>query len=158
MPISGTTTDYTGRKRDVCILHPTDLTGKRAVSPINFGSPSSFCAGVQKLIQRYMVAFLTVAGSQRDYPTFGTAFVSSLNGGTYNPSVNDVTHIFNFANYIVVTSFRNYQAQNPSDPLDEQIDTATLNSASVSGDIATFDILMTTRAGTTITFVMPLPL
>lgn len=157
MPISGTSINYTGRTRDVCVLRGFDTTGRRTVSTLTFGSPSSFCAGIQKLVQRYMVTFLTSAGSQSDYPTFGTDFLSSLTGGTFNPSTLDATHIFNFANAAVTDLFRNYQANNPNDPLDEQLDSAVLTRVAAYGDSVAFDVQLTSRAGVTVTFLIPLP-
>ena len=155
--ISGTTTDYTGRQTDILILRGANVNTANAVqTTIEFGSPSSMCAGVQKLMQRYAISMLTILGSQQNFASFGTTLMSSLqNAG--GQTTSDLNHLFNYANLTVVTNFRNYQANNPSNFPDEQLNTATLNSVDISGNSVRLNISIVSVAGTTVQFLLPIP-
>lgn len=157
MPIGNITTDASGRTRDVSIFRGINPKGSAVITP-TFGLVSQFCVGIQKLVQRYGIALFTIIGSQRDYPAFGTNFLSTLQ--TSNNILNQVNvqHIFNFANFEVVQSFRAYQATQTDLPLDEQLSTATLINFSAVGDTVSFNVQLTTMAGDTVDLVLPLPL
>lgn len=158
MPISGVTTNYTGRKKDISIFFgPRPLDSATQKMSIKFGKPSAFIAGVQKVIQRYAIAMLTKLGSQENYLDFGTSFLTNLQNSSSVVSKNDVEHFFNYANISVLDNFRQYQADNKDFPLDEQIDTATLINYLVGTDSVSFNIQIVTQAGETIEFVLPVP-
>ena len=155
--ISSTTTNYSNRTVDIHILKGTDVTLPNA-QPVNvcFGKPSSFCTGVQKLVQRYAISLLTVLGSQIDFNGFGTTLLVDTNMSGLQ-TISDLTHLFNFANLKVTTDFRQYQATLANGPLDEQLNAATLTDISVSGDSVSMSVTITTMAGSDIPFVIPLP-
>lgn len=158
MPIKSITQDYTGRKRDLNIAFGIDPTNTaRQKVDLRFGPLSTFCAGVQKLIQKYMILFLTAAGTQPQFPTFGTDFSKSIYSGNLT-SREEILHAFNFANFTVLETLKKYQAKNPDLPLDEQISTATLNNLEIDGDRLTIDIKIITNAGEDVDFLIPLPL
>lgn len=158
MPIKSIITDYTGRKRDINIAFGIDPTNPdRQVLNLSFGAISTFCAGVQKLVQKYMILFLTAIGSQSQFPTFGTEFAGTIYSGNL-ASREDVLHAFNFANFSVLETLKAYQAKNPSLPLDEQISTALLNNLEVEGDRLSVEIRIVTNAGEDVDFLIPLPL
>lgn len=157
MSISYTTTNYSGRKRDLNIFGRVDPynTNPQRIT-LGFGKVSSYCAGVQKLVQRYAIMFLTEIGSQTMYPTFGTGFLTSLGGSNRIPK-DELVHYFNFANLKVLSELQVYQQTN-SDPYDEQISTATLNSMVMTGDSLLFSVTIVTKTGETVPFIIPLPL
>lgn len=158
MAIKSVSNDYTGRKKDINLaykINPTD-PNIQAVN-LQFGPVSSFVAGTQKLIQRYIISLLTIKGSQPDYETFGTDFLSSLQG-TNVLNRQDFKHIFNFANWKVISEFRKYQGANPDQPLDEQLNTATLESFVADRGKVTLRIKIVTLAGEIIDFLLPLPI
>jgi len=66
MPISSTTTNYSGRKKDIHIFQGVDPSKVSDINP-SFGKISNYCAGVQKLVQRYAICLLTELGSQENY-------------------------------------------------------------------------------------------
>jgi hypothetical protein len=158
MPITGDSLDYTGRTVDILVFGGVDgLT--RGFQPVSltFGKPSQYVTGVQKLAQRYGINMLTILGSQPNYPAYGTNFLSSLQSTSRQITQTAATHIFNFANIKTLSEFRLYQSANPGLPLDEQINSATLLSFSVSGGTINFTVSLTTKAGTNAVFVVPLP-
>lgn len=158
MPIKSIIQDYTGRQRDINIAFGIDPSDpQRQIVNLSFGSISTFCAGVQKLIQRYMILFLTAVGSQPQFPNFGTEFASTLYSANLS-SREDMLHTFNFANFSVLEVLKTYQSKNPNLPLDEQISTSILNNLEVVGDSLSVEIKLVTLAGDNVDFLIPLPL
>lgn len=158
MPISGTSSNYTGRKKDISIFQSPDATllGAQDIAPA-FGKAAKFCAGVQKLIQRYAIILLSNIGSQPNYPTFGTAFISTIKAGISPVDTLSAAQLFSLASYKSVEVLRNYQAENPSLPLDECISRAELTDISLYGSYAAFDVTIYTEAGDSVNFLVPLP-
>ena len=150
-----TTTVYGNRTRDVFInlgIDPT-LPGRQTVT-LSFGTVSKSCAGIQKLVQRYMITFLTVLGSQRDFPAFGTEFLSKLRSGN-RLTPGDVVHLFNFANLATMAIFREYQGANPNTPTDERLNAALLQDCQVSPDRVDCTVKLVSEAGDEFEFVLP---
>lgn len=159
MPIRNITTDYSGRAKDIDITPTIDPTKTSAqkVTP-GFGQVSSYCAGVQKLVQRFMISLVTVQGSQKSYPTFGTNLLKSLTVSSLT-TLADLRHAFNFASAKVVSEFRAYQSATPNLPDDEQLDTALLLDVSVNANYeVTYRVALYTKAGETYDFLLPIPI
>lgn len=159
MPIRNITTDYSGRSKDINIAPSIDprMTTPQKVSP-SFGPVSSYCAGVQKLIQRFMIALVTVKGSQPAYPNFGTDLFKKISVSSLT-TIADLTHAFNFASASVVAAFRAEQEASPGRPDDEQLDTALLTDVSVTANYeVTYRVALYTRAGNTYDFLLPIPI
>lgn len=158
MPINKVTTDYTGRDKDINIFPVVSplLQPKQTVTP-SFGKVSSYCAGVQKLLQRYAVALLTVQGSQPEYPTFGTGLLRNVMVSSIT-TLSDLSHAFNFANSLVISMFRDYQSKHEGLPLDEQLDTAILADITTTANYeVTFSVKIYTMAGNTYDYLLPIP-
>jgi hypothetical protein len=159
MPVNSIISDYTGRKKDLSILQHPDatLTGPQTVKPA-FGAPSRFCAGIQKLIQKYAIILLTNIESQPNYPEFGTRFIANL---STNNSIDRILarQIFAIANATAIRTLQNYQIKNKNIPSDERMDSATLRNIVVDPRIGSvsFDIAITSDAGETVDFLLPLP-
>lgn len=161
MPISGFTTDYTNRTVDINILQVNSYTnGQLQKDAISFGNPSQYVTGIQKLVQKYVILFLTNLGSQVNSPDFGTNFLPSIQQNSNLLSGVTLNHTFNFSNLIVSNELNTYQktlAQGAV-PSDELFKTASLQSYSASGGNISLSILITSQAGTNVTFVLPVPL
>lgn len=152
MPVS---TDYTGRKKDISIMQgPSPYVQGLQQVTLGFGDISSYCAGVQKLIQRYTIILFTVLGSQKYEPTFGTSFVKQVRSMNLM-SETDMSHLFNFANFDAIKVIKNDQITRDDVPLDEQLDSAVLDSLTVSGDSIIFNVRIYTMAGSPVTFLIP---
>lgn len=158
MPVANTSTNYTGRAKDISVFQTPDPS---AVGPkevfIGFGKHAKYCAGVQKLIQRYAIILLSGIASQPNYPEFGTAFMPKLKAGISPTDKLAAMQIFASASYDAVTALRNYQIDHPDMPLDEKIVRAELSSISLYGSAVSFNVLIYTEAGETITFLVPIP-
>lgn len=157
MAITNTTTNYVGRLRDVNIAYKIDPT-VFVPQPVDlrFGEVSTYVAGIQKLVNRYIIALFTNLGSQPNFPDFGAEFMSKLYGHNM-VNVSEARHIFNFASWKVVNDFQAYQKQNPGLPLDEQINTAVLQSIDTTEDGVSFRVKILSLAGENVEFLVPLP-
>jgi hypothetical protein len=153
MSIANITTDYTGRTIDINIAGSKDGKNKSAMS-LSFGDTSSHVTGVQKLVQRYTIALLTKLGSQTDTPTFGTDFISALQG---NLTASDIEHILVFANAKVISEFREYQESTEALPLDEQINTVSIDTLTYELGVLNLKLSISTMAGNTIDYILPIP-
>jgi hypothetical protein len=172
MPVASISSDYTGRKKDISILQypdatlsPEDVTNtsfaqaiyaKQTVFP-KFGKVTRYCAGVQKLIQKYTIMLLTGLGSQPKYPDFGSMFMPELQAGLSPTSRLLATQYFMLASYSVVNTLIAYQIDNDDIPDDERIADATLVDLTLQSDYVAFKIEITTEAGDNIDFLVPLP-
>jgi hypothetical protein len=157
MGVASIITDYTGRLKDISILQYPDASKIEAQTVLpKFGKIPRFCAGVQKLVQRYTIMLLTNINSQVKYPDFGTSFLYTLQGGTDPTDSLLASQIFAEANYITVKTLLFYQTQKDS-PADERIVKATLENISLMGGYVSFDVSLTTEAEDVIDFVVPLP-
>ena len=146
MAISGTSTNYSDRLVDMYISGPLNPLST-AVQSINysFGKPSQYIAGVQKLIQRYLISLMN------------TGVVTQLMGSTAS-NISNATAIFTTNNWTVIQAFWAYQNNNLNTPLDEQLSTVQLLNTASDGDTLSFSLQLITNAGTTVVFTLPLPL
>lgn len=151
-------TDYKDRQRDISILdYPNVSTIDGQDVGVRFGKVSRFCAGTQKLVQRYTLLMLTNIGSQTFYPDFGTDFLWPLQAGISPTSRLEAFQIFYLADSAAVTIIKNYQIDNPDMPDDEQLSFTELEDLVLYGGYAAFNVRLTTLAGNLSNFLIPLP-
>ena len=146
MAISGTSTVYTGRLLDMYIsgkLNPLSTNIQNVT--YCFGKPSKYIAGIQKLVQRYIISLVN------------SGFVEQLAGMSAS-NINEAANTFNTYNWGVIQLFRAYQSNNPSVNLDEQINTVQLTGIASNGDAVTFSLLLTSSAGNTVSYTLPIPI
>jgi hypothetical protein len=158
MAIASISSNYIGRKKDISIFQYPDASklGEQTVAP-KFGKSARFCTGVQKVVQAYAVILMTNLSSQENYPSFGTDFLYTLQGGISPVDSLLAAQVFNIASYKAVSTLKTYQASNDSIPLDEQIASAELTNISLYGGQAAFDVTIKTEAGDNVEFIVPLP-
>lgn len=146
MAVIGTSTDYSGRTRDLNIsqgIHPT-VAGSQPVT-YTFGKNSSYLAGVQKLVQRYLILL------------FNTGLADQLRASK-NSNTQDAVHIFNFLNWEVIQKLRDFQNKNPGLPEDEQLAGSELQNLTVVSDTISIKVQLTTKAGEDVVYLLPIPL
>ena len=172
MPISQVTSDYTGRKRDISILQTPNPYGlpedtnlwsiyqielsKNQVSP-GFGKYGKFCAGIQKVVQKYAIILLTNLGSQPNFQEFGTDLIYTIQAGISPVDILKATQIFTLASHYAVSTLLDYQASTQDIPSDERIVSAELTDISLYNGVASFSVKLTTEAGDSVGFLVPLP-
>ncbi len=159
MAITGVTTNYSNRQKDVNIFFGTNpYTDVITPVKVEIGKISSFVAGIQKLIQRYAISLLTDIGSQTNFAEFGTDLLQNLSSGSL-VGIADLRHKFNFANRKVVNVFLAYQTANPSLPDDEKILSVTLQNVVLdkAKGMVSLVIALTAVSGDKTKFLLPLP-
>lgn len=118
-------------------------------SPTNSGQ---LCVGIQKLAQRWMLEFLTEAGSMPGLPDRGSFFMTSVREGTLR-NQTDVIYAFNYAKILVR---RNLQAEEPADmPDDEKFASAELTSVAFFAGYAEIRVVIRSVAGDSRAVIMP---
>ena len=110
--------------------------------------------GIQKLAQRFLIELLTEKGSLDYLPNRGTFFITQLRAGIIHTS-QELFSAFSAAELELRNNLR-LEDNAATDPLDEQYGSATLLSASLSGDTATLSIEVTSAAGTSRKVIYPL--
>jgi hypothetical protein len=150
--------DYKGRQRDISILdYPIVAAFDGVEVKPRFGASSKFCAGTQKLVQRYTLLMLTNIGSQKFYPEFGTNFLWPLQAGISPTSRLEAFQIFYLADFSAVSTIKNYQIDNPDIPEDEQLNFTELEDLVLYGSYVSFNVRLKTLAGNLSNFLIPLP-
>ena len=123
-------TDYTDRQVDIEALQSAESPAKeiRLSKSMTGGDKHRRITGLQKLVQRYAILFLTRLGSSRFAPLIGTDFVDAAQRG-FIKSRDDVSQLFSFANRQVTAILLNDATTQDSfgeQPEDEQFDRAEL--------------------------------
>lgn len=67
------------------------------------------------------------------------------------------SQIFNLASYAAVNTLKSYQAATDNIPEDERIVSATLVSIALYSGTASFNVAISTEAGSKMNFLIPLP-
>lgn len=158
MAVKSISSDYTDRKKDISLFQYPDasITGSQTMF-VGFGNITRTCTGIQKLAQKYAIILTTNVGSQANFTTFGTPFLYTLQAGISPIDKLAAAQIFNLASYDAVRTLKTYQTRNSGLPADEKIASAKLLNITLQGSTVSFDVLITTEAGSSVDFVIPLP-
>lgn len=152
-----TLADYNGRTVDAAILRPRSpaTDGVDVVSDLSMGQDGgAVCTGVQKLAQKWLVILLTQQGSVPRRPTRGTSFPAAIVNGTIRTDA-DLATAFLIASDQVAEQLAADVTINT--PTDEQLDSATLLSASITlGGAAVLRVYLLSKAGTSRNVVFPI--
>lgn len=144
-----TSTDYSGRKVDLSIF--PDNTVPNVPVEASFSMGSRAVAGPLAIAQSFSLALLTPLGHYASDPNYGSTLLSDLTEKKVEyPS--DVLHAFALATIGVLSYF---DANLPDAPADEKIATVVLDSYNVQGTEIDLSIALTTQAGSTVTFLLP---
>lgn len=152
--------DYAGRQVDIELLKsirgPVAL--QRVDVDVGAGGTPRIVAGIQKAVQRYAHLLLTTLDDVKFRPELGGRLVSALQSGTVS-NRGYMTHLF------VIASSAALRAMNADDALesmgpapdDERVESATLSSLDIDYSTGTvsFEVTISTRAGTSYTYVIP---
>jgi hypothetical protein len=154
------TTDYSGRQVDLEFLQTIEKpVGQTAVTKSVALKQPKMVAGLQKLIQRYVVLLLTRLGTVYLAPDQGSRFLDRiLRGG--GRSGGYIEQTFAFANSDVIDQMRsedNLEDTYGPTSDDERIDTAVLLDYSVDFATSTLSlrIFLESVAGQSVTYVVP---
>ena len=158
MAITKKTKDYTNRKIDILILDG-DYTSKVFSLPQSLydsASPSGkVCAGIQKLVQRWFIEFMTPLGSMPYFKERGSNFINVIRSGRLRTE-SDIKDAFAFANAGVAFNLRAEDAKGEY-PNDEKYSNAELLSIKlVIGNQVSLSVRVDSLEGVSRIFVVPI--
>lgn len=157
-------TDYTNRTVDIELLQTIQFPGE--LQPVNIFSlkPNFFVrkvSGIQKLVQRYFLFFITAAQSVKWAPRQGTNFLNAIAGGYLAPT--NIHTFFAEANsdviYLLSKDDDEYeQTYNVTIPDDEKIESASLIDFNVDSINAILKLVIEikSKAGDSTEFILPI--
>jgi len=153
--LTGLITDYEGRSVDVGMFDGY-VTGRDAQLTQQLVSESSsglLLTGPLKLVQRFFLELMTERGSLMFLPQRGSTFMLDAQRG-YWRTPGDVSSSF----YAALLDIKNnlIQDENPDDPSDECFRGAELLGVSVTPNLVTARIKVTTAAGDAPVITFPL--
>lgn len=160
MAIGNLTTSYEGRQIDIELLQSiVQPSAIQRVSISTVTKPPKIVAGVEKLVQRYALLFLTTLGDMVYAPQQGTDFLSLLIRGAIQDKAGLQTY-FASANTAVILQLKADDANTTKfgeQSTDEQIATATLLNFDIDYKTSTVLLVvqLTTVAGSVVDFVIP---
>lgn len=108
------------------------------------------CTGIQKLIQNWVILFLTPKGSVTFDPERGSTFVPETQHARTEYAINTA---FIFANDDVVTQLKSNEAEDQSD--DERIQSAELKDIAFFGNEVSISVKITSQSGDSREVVLP---
>ena len=146
--------DYIGRVVDILAFQgPNSATVELAQTLAAPGSSGEICTGIQKLAQRVLITLLTKLNSQTYWPAEGTVLITAFENGQIQTE-SDMLSYFTLAEQQLEQQM--LAAQTGSEPLDEQYKSLTLNTITIGPGILQFSVTLTSQAGTTATYIVPL--
>jgi len=127
------------------------LTSQSIFSPADV---ASLCTGIQKLVQRWLLEFLTNRGSMGFHlANRGTDFLRVFRNRAFSTE-SEVRSQFNFASVAVYQNLlREWTANTPDD---EKLASATLTGVTIQPGFLTLAIRIDTVAGTSASFSAPI--
>lgn len=161
MSFRASNVDYAGRLVDLELLQTvTAPNAGQRVYIGNVGSTPKIVTGIQKAVQRYVVALLAVEGDVHFLPEHGSDLLPDIAAGAV-PNAGYLSHLFGIANAAalrLLAKDNNDTATFGALPDDEAITEVVLDAAEV--DFSTGTILLqatlTTAAGEAAPFIVPI--
>lgn len=111
--------------------------------------------GIAKLVQRFLLTWLTDQGSMPYLPNAGTDFMLQLQSGSIRTD-NDAIAFFGFAMQSVSSQMQAEELA--TDPNDERFASAVLLGTSIVGDTLTYSVQVNSLAGSSRQVILPIPL
>lgn len=150
----GSVADYQGRTVDVLAYRGQTLAGEaRLLAALaGIGDGGLVCTGVQKLAQRWLVEFLTPAGSLQYLPARGCDLPNQLRRGELRTAL-DAEQAFHLSAHQVRLNL--LAEEDDTMPDDERLGEVVLNTLGVVGDALTVTVTVASRAGGTARAILP---
>jgi hypothetical protein len=149
-----TIADYQGRKFDILAFQPANGTTELSQSLVSSSNGGLICTGIQKLAQRWVLEFLTPAGSIPYKPERGSSFIDNVRSGKIQNNV-DVVAYFSAAAAEIATNLKNEDLV--TDPADEKYDSASLDGFSLMDDgKLVLEVTVLSAAGTSRNIILPI--
>lgn len=149
-----TIADYQGRKFDILAFQPKEYSSELDQSLASVNSGGLICTGIQKLAQRFVLEFLTPAGSIPYKPNRGSSFITDVRQGRVRSNVDVVAY---FASAVAGLAANLISEDLETDPDDERYEDAVLDGFSLTTDgKLVLNVSVTSAAGSSRTVIMPI--
>jgi len=154
--LAGTLHQYVGRTVDVLAFDDAKAAGDTLLTQalVKPNQSGALIAGIEKLVQRFLLELLTEQGSMPYALSRGTFFISQIRAGMLHTS-QDLFSAFSAAELDIRINLRT-EENAATDPEDERYKSASLISASLQGDLAVLNIRVLSVADTARTVIYPL--
>ena len=146
-------TNYYNRSIDLSIFQGIKSSGAVTVEQSLFNSGGEVCTGIQKLIQRWLIAFLTPKGTMKYHPEWGTDFL--VNVGSLTNEV-DAEIEFYMCNSDACDQLKSEDENDGTVKEDEQLESVKLNGIVVSSTGFSLNIKLTSLAGESAPLILPI--
>lgn len=147
-------TDTENRLMDILISQGLDFTQEAQVT-LAFGNREREVTGAQKLVQKWIIAFLTKAGSVQGDDNFGSFFMTRLEQGRVVTDA-DVQVEFADAAARVQETLDDADVDNPN--ADERLQLAELRDFELTKTTLNLRVRIVSQAGEGTTVILPVPL
>lgn len=151
MTIARKLSKYKGRGFDFSVMHGAALTGNTLVDFSLMKDGGAVCAGLQKLIQRYVIHLMTDLGSMKFNPDKGCKFMESVMRATNEEAVETA---FQFARAEVAEQLRNEETDDMPDS--ERYGTSELIDVSFFGGTVSIAIRLESVSGDGSDVILPI--
>jgi hypothetical protein len=153
--MASTLADYADRSYDFLAFQNVKEEKEALLDLVLFSEKSSgqIATGIQKLTQRWLLEFLTEAGSMPGLPARGTNFMTMVRQGLLR-TYAAIWGEFIFSAYTAGLNLR--KEETDAWPDDERFVSAKLLNLAVLPGYASLNIAITSRAGTSRKVVMPI--
>lgn len=149
--------DYQGRIIDVLAFAGAASSGRMALDQsLEAGEFAGFvCTGIQKLAQRWLLEFLTEAGSIPYRTQRGCAFPAQLRRGFLRTEL-EVFQAFALSKTTIASNLQAEETGEEED--DERYQDSVLEQIEISPGFLTLRIRIVSRAGVNRKIILPIPL
>jgi hypothetical protein len=149
-------TDYIGRRFDLLALQGAAPTREALLKQQLFnGNSGQICTGVQKLAQRWVLEFFTIAGSLRFATERGTEFLLAAKSGRLRNEI-DVIAEYNFAAVRIQQTLKNEEVPEMED--DERLASDELTGIALDDNLLILNVTLTSQAGSQRKPILPISL
>lgn len=146
--------DYATRKYDYLAFRNVSSLGEKQLGMALYAEDTAgqICTGIQKLVQRWALEFLTEVGSMTGLPNRGCDFLFRVRRGALR-SQADVLTAFSSANLFITRSLRNEEYAGMPD--DERFATAELTSVEIQPGYMNLTVMISSMAGDARAVILP---
>lgn len=144
-------TNYYQRSIDVSVFQGIKENGIATVDQSLFNNGGEVCTGIQKLIQRWLIRFLTPMGSVKFHPDWGTEFLSEA--PSFHSEIDTEIAFYNAISDVNDQLFEE-ETEDMSD--DEKLERVDLLSITVQDTGFVMNIQITSQNGESAPLILPI--
>jgi hypothetical protein len=149
--MAGLIEQYAGRSVDLLVFQPQADVPERLMSIFD-ATGGYACAGIEKLVQRFLLHLLTAEGSSKYFPSKGCKLMTTARRGSLR-TVSDVSGAFLLSMSTIKANMRSEESS--TDPADERLSECLLRDVELENRVAKLTLEIVSVAGTSRTVIAP---